>query len=351
VAALALVFNFASALCTIVANKYALKVFPFPAALTAIHYVLSWAAVQLALRLGIFVRGTVPHDQRKLFYSLVVAWATCNALSNASLEANSVGFYQLMKVLTTPIVVFIDFVWHGKVISCGKAAVLALACLGIAVATVSDVQLTLRGSLIALASVMFGVAQKTLNEHMQQRGGLSTLQLMLEAFPPMTAIGILLVPLMDPPGLITSRYTWPVITKVSRSCSCAPHIDASLKCSRTLLWHRRCSKLSRVASSAGRVLGGDCNLHQFLYDLGSRRDKRFVTSFARPSQNLLHHDHWVDSVRRPAESQGFLWRDDSGAWHRLVHCAQSTRKACAIVETTCRGDVSSSRRRGGFGAQ
>ncbi|KAL1526581.1 hypothetical protein AB1Y20_015288 [Prymnesium parvum] len=213
-AVLALLFNFASALCTIVANKYALKVFHYPAALTAIHYSLSWVAVKGAHRLGVFQRGTVPREQKKLFYSLVIAWATCNALSNASLEANSVGFYQLMKVLTTPIVVFIDFVWHGKVISLGKALVLAFACVGIAVATVSDVQLSPRGTLIALASVMFGVAQKTLNEHMQQRGGLSTLQLMLEAFPPMTFIGLALVPLMDPPGLLTFHYTPIVITKI-----------------------------------------------------------------------------------------------------------------------------------------
>merc|ERR1711988_203882 len=85
-ATLALAFNFGSALCTIVANKYALRAFPYPAALTALHYVLSWAAVQIALRMGIFVRGAVQPEQKKLFYSLVLAWATCNALSNASLE-------------------------------------------------------------------------------------------------------------------------------------------------------------------------------------------------------------------------------------------------------------------------
>ena len=223
IAGAALAFNFGSALCTIVANKYALKVFPYPAALTAVHYMLSWAAVQVALRMGAFERGTVTAEQKGLFCGLVVAWATCNALSNASLEANSVGFYQLMKVLTTPIVVFIDYVWHGKVVSSGKAVVLAIACVGIGVATVSDVQVTVRGTLIAGASVMFGVAQKTLNEHMQQRGGLSTLQLMLEAFPPMTAIGIALVPLMDPlwddplrgtVGLLSLQWTPTVAFKV-----------------------------------------------------------------------------------------------------------------------------------------
>ena len=220
--AFALSFNFLSALCTIITNKYALNAFPYPASLTAIHYLFSWGAVAAALYFGVFERGTVQAEHKNLFYMLVVAWAMCNALSNASLGANSVGFYQLMKVLTTPIVVFVDFIWHNKKISSGKAWVLALACLGIAVATVSDVKLSLRGTLIALSSVMTGVMQKMLNEHMQQRGGLSTLQLMLEAFPTMTLIGFALVPIMDPPGVLSVQMTTSLLTKVHPN-GASPH--------------------------------------------------------------------------------------------------------------------------------
>eukprot|EP00966_Prymnesium_polylepis_P092802 2148147-Prymnesium_polylepis.1 len=73
--ALALSFNFFSALCTILVNKYALKAFPYPAALTAVHYTMSWLAVHIALQLGCFERGHVQPEQKKLFYGLVVAWA------------------------------------------------------------------------------------------------------------------------------------------------------------------------------------------------------------------------------------------------------------------------------------
>ena len=113
------------------------------------------------------------------------------------------GFYQLMKVLTTPIIVLIDRVWHKKRVTAANAILLTLACFGIAVATVSDVQLNLRGSLLALASICAGIVQKVFNEHMQQRGGLSTLQLMHAAFPWMTIIGLLLVPVMDPPAVLS----------------------------------------------------------------------------------------------------------------------------------------------------
>ena len=76
------------------------------------------------------------------------------------------------------------------------------ACCGVAVATVSDVQLNARGATLAVFSVLSGVGQKMLNEHLQQRGGLSTLQLMDLCFPAMTVLAVLTVPLMDKAGVL-----------------------------------------------------------------------------------------------------------------------------------------------------
>lgn len=221
-------FNFISAIVTIVANKTALKLFPFPATLTAVHYISSLAVCVVLHVAGIFPTGSVQPAQRKLFASLVVAWAVCNALSNASLGANSVGFYQLMKVLTTPIIVVIDYLWHSKRVSSGKAMLLALACAGIAVATVSDVQLNLRGTCLALASISTGIIQKVLNEHLQQRGGLSTIQLMHLAFPWMTLIGICLAPLLDPvQDLLSVDFTYELMVPLVTSAMAAVCINFS----------------------------------------------------------------------------------------------------------------------------
>ena len=62
----ALAFNFASALLTIVANKYALRRFPYPAALTALHYVCSLAAVCALHAGGAFQRGASGPGTRML---------------------------------------------------------------------------------------------------------------------------------------------------------------------------------------------------------------------------------------------------------------------------------------------
>lgn len=221
-------FNFFSAIGTIVANKYALKLFPYPTALTAVHYVASLSVCAVLHACGVFepVKWVKP-EQSRLFVALVIAWAVCNALSNASLGANSVGFYQLMKVLTTPAVALVDYLWHGKRVTGCRAALLACACCGIALATVSDVQLNARGSSLALASISTGIVQKMINEHLQQRGGLSTLQLMYLAFPYMTLIGCGLIPILDPPGLTSVAFTSDMLTQLGASAAAAVCINFS----------------------------------------------------------------------------------------------------------------------------
>lgn len=89
--AAALLFNLGSALATIIFNKHALKLFPYPAALTALHYLCSCTSTFALLKAGTFEPGVLLPAHRHQFMILIIAWAVCNALSNASLGANSVG--------------------------------------------------------------------------------------------------------------------------------------------------------------------------------------------------------------------------------------------------------------------
>ena len=94
--------NFWAATLVIWCNKHVFVLFPYPAALTAIHYFVSWAGVEGLLAAGVFRACPVPLEQRAAFRLLVVCWSACNALSNISLERNSVGFYQLAKLMVSP---------------------------------------------------------------------------------------------------------------------------------------------------------------------------------------------------------------------------------------------------------
>ena len=139
-----LIVNFLSAIACISLNKRVFVYFPYPAALTSIHYFVSWAGIACLRAAGAFQPRSVPPTQANAFYLLIGCWSLCNALSNLSLERNSVGFYQLAKLCVTPTLVCFDFFYYGRTITPLQALALLLACTGVALASVSDVQVTLR---------------------------------------------------------------------------------------------------------------------------------------------------------------------------------------------------------------
>ena len=194
---LVLAANFASALAVISLNKRAFSFFPFPAALTCLHYLVSWAGVEALHAYGVFEPAPVPPGHARSFYGLVVSWSLCNALSNISLERNSVGFYQLAKLMVTPSLVAFDYVAYGRRVTPLQALALLLACVGVGLASVSDVELHALGAAVATAAVATAAMQKVLNSHLQQWAGLSSLQVMHNAFPAMAALSLLYVPLLD----------------------------------------------------------------------------------------------------------------------------------------------------------
>eukprot|EP00927_Polykrikos_kofoidii_P042417 TRINITY_DN36341_c0_g1_i1.p1 TRINITY_DN36341_c0_g1~~TRINITY_DN36341_c0_g1_i1.p1 ORF type:complete len:350 (-),score=51.55 TRINITY_DN36341_c0_g1_i1:135-1184(-) len=188
--------NFASTIITIIANKAVFAVFPYPATVTCVHYMFTWAGLVALKKAGFFEPKAVEVEKTAYFWLLIV-WSLCNVFSNASLEQNSVSFYQMAKIATTPAVVLVDRIIYGKHISCHRSLALVAVCVGVAIATVTDVSCTLRGCAIATISVSTGAAQKILNSHMQQHGGLSSLQLMDAAFPMLTFMGFASIPVMD----------------------------------------------------------------------------------------------------------------------------------------------------------
>ncbi|EOD15499.1 hypothetical protein EMIHUDRAFT_95207 [Emiliania huxleyi CCMP1516] len=194
--------NFVAAIMCISLNRETFKSFPFPAALTTLHYA------------------------RHNFYLLVCCWSACNALSNVSLDRNSVGFYQLVKILVTPSLVAFDFVVYGRRTTLLQGVALVLACLGVGVASVDDVQVNAYGALIACSAVITAAAQKVLNMHVQQVGGLSALQVLSNALPAMTLLSLAYVPLLDRdlPHLATCDWATTSATAIFGLISALAHV-------------------------------------------------------------------------------------------------------------------------------
>ena len=203
-------FNYISALAVISCNKVVLQFFPHPGLLTTIHYVISSISIEILFQLQAL--SMTPEDNSvafcmwkksniKPFSLLVLAWTLCNVLSNFSLEKNSVGFYQMVKILTTPTVVIWNYAAYKRVVTTLQAFLLGGACLGVWLATANDREATRKGTIFAFLAVYVAAVQKIANSHMQQQCGMSSFGLMRLAMPFMAILTFgCVTPFLDPPG-------------------------------------------------------------------------------------------------------------------------------------------------------
>ncbi|EOD16662.1 hypothetical protein EMIHUDRAFT_370254 [Emiliania huxleyi CCMP1516] len=197
-----LALNLVSGVGVVLANKLVFTTarFSFPTALTACHYATNFL---LLLCLDV-VRpsaesrrggGAEPLDRQLMF--LTAVWAFHNALSNLSLSRNSVGLYQVSKILVTPLIVALEYAVYRRLPHARLALPLLGACLGVALATVSDVSFEVRGALTAAASACASALLKVLQQDVLQRRDWSSLELMRRTWGPQTLLLVLSVPLLD----------------------------------------------------------------------------------------------------------------------------------------------------------
>lgn len=205
----ALTFNFLVAVGIILTNKLVLgKVgFNYPIFLTFIHYVLSW--LLMAILNAFSLLPASPPLKSTPFSSLLalgIVMSLSNGLANVSLKYNSVGFYQMAKIAVTPTIVLAEFIFFGKKVSFHKVLALAVVSIGVAVATVTDLQFHLFGACIALAWIVPSAVNKILWSNLQQQQNWTALALMWKTTPITLFFLVVLMPWLDPPGVLT--FDW-----------------------------------------------------------------------------------------------------------------------------------------------
>ena len=212
--------NLASGIGVVLANKWVFTTahFQYPTALTALHYVSNTAIVLVIFRPAPQPEKTDPH--RRSIQILTVVWALHNALSNISLNANSVGLYQISKILVTPMIVLIQYVMHSEVPHRLMGCALVGACAGVAIATINDVSFELQGATIAVVSCSCSSVLKVMQQDALQRRGVSSLELMHKTWAAQTFILLLSTPLLDPNviALLHYHFTTKRIALLALSC-------------------------------------------------------------------------------------------------------------------------------------
>lgn len=208
-----LLLNASSSIGIVFTNKLVFQVFNFRfgTLLTLIHFVFTFAGLEVCRWFGVFERKEI---SLRAILPLSISFCGFVALTNVSLVYNSVGFYQLMKVLTTPLIVCIQTVWYNETFSLKIKASLALTCIGVIVSTVTDSEANMIGTIVALSALLVTSMYQIWVGTKQKELECNPYQLLYFQAPISALLLVPLVPVMDPVATFempTGNALWAIL--------------------------------------------------------------------------------------------------------------------------------------------
>mmetsp|Transcript_40471 Transcript_40471/g.115753 ORF Transcript_40471/g.115753 Transcript_40471/m.115753 type:complete len:313 (+) Transcript_40471:322-1260(+) len=190
-------FNLFASVSIILVNKQIASVcgFHFILTLLFLNFVTTGTVLECLVRSGNLEVKHLPERERWLIAFMAMFTVLLN---NASNEANSVGFYQITKLLIIPTVICIERlggIWREY----STAIVLSLfvASLGVAIATISDFEVNWRGSILAGLSVVATAKYQILQSGKQHEHNVSAMQITYSVSWPQSFVGFCAAMLLD----------------------------------------------------------------------------------------------------------------------------------------------------------
>ena len=191
--------NFISAVGIIFVNKIVFKEYGFQYAtfLTGCHFVMTFfGLIILSLKpISYFVVRTVNIGE---VIPICLAFCGFVIFNNLSLQTNSVGFYQLMKVMTTPVVGIIQFAFYGVTMNNKLIISLIFVVIGVIIVTCNEVELRFYGLIYAVCGILSTSFYQVWVKTRQQDLGLSPPQLLYYQAPISAIMVFMVTPLFDP---------------------------------------------------------------------------------------------------------------------------------------------------------
>lgn len=185
---------------------------------------ITFLGVETMRRMGIFHslsqtkhQSTSQFLRDRNFLVIVIVVGIVTPLNNTSLQLNSIGFYQIFKLLVTPGVVILEYILDNKVLSVSRTLTLVAVCTCVLVSSRADLQFSPYGTLCAVVWVPLAAAYKVQWGRVKNQYNCSTLQLMHAVLPYALVVQCLITPLVDPPGILDFKWTREAIFWISLS--------------------------------------------------------------------------------------------------------------------------------------
>jgi hypothetical protein len=161
--------------------------FNFVLLTTTMHFLGTYMAMTVFKNSGWFEAKSPP----SLWDTFrVSAWSVGSiVMMNFSLRTNSVGFYQMMKIVIIPVMLVVNWVSKGTaIVGLWSGAAVAVLSIGLTMATVHDVSLTPLGFAFGVAAVVCTVGFQLGIQSCTQAHGLSATQLQYDIALPQALI-------------------------------------------------------------------------------------------------------------------------------------------------------------------
>ncbi|XP_042375336.1 UDP-xylose transporter 3-like [Zingiber officinale] len=226
----ALSLSVVSSVSIVICNKALMSSlgFKFATTLTSWHLLVTFCSLHAALWMKLFEHK--PFDRK-----VVIGFGILNGISigllNLSLGFNSVGFYQMTKLAIIPCTVFLETAFLAKKFSQRIQFSLSILLLGVGIATITDLQLNLLGSILSLLAIITTCIAQIMTNTIQKKFKVSSTQLLYQSALYQSLTLFVSGPFLD--GLLTNQnvfgfnYTTQVLVFIVLSCLISVSVNFS----------------------------------------------------------------------------------------------------------------------------
>ena len=225
-----MVLNFCTSILIIWTNKLAYQYgFKWALTLTVFHFCFTFVGLEICARFGMFERKPL-----KIMSVVPISAAFCGFVlfNNLSLQYNVVGMYQLMKVMTTPCIVCLQYFLYDTTLPMNQLMALVPICVGVVLATVSSIDINFWGLFWGILGIfstsIYQIWVKTEQSNLEA----TSQQLLYYQAPVSAAMLICIIPFVEdifgPQGLLNFQWEPSVTVYVVVSAALAFLVNLSI---------------------------------------------------------------------------------------------------------------------------
>eukprot|EP01013_Petalomonas_cantuscygni_P011029 TRINITY_DN24323_c0_g1_i1.p1 TRINITY_DN24323_c0_g1~~TRINITY_DN24323_c0_g1_i1.p1 ORF type:complete len:364 (+),score=69.48 TRINITY_DN24323_c0_g1_i1:153-1244(+) len=194
----------------VIFNKYLFQDynFTYPNALMAIHFLFTGFLLWVSASIGLFERKRPPWMEiGKLSTSQVGSVASVNL----SLLLNSIGMYQVLKLLNIPVICVMEFFWKNRSQPLPVLLALGIILGGVGITTVTEMSFSFWGFVWGLVATVTTGAYQIMTGDVQKTHGVNAMQTLYYQAPLTTVLLAILAFASDdifgPEGLLQYKFT------------------------------------------------------------------------------------------------------------------------------------------------